>query len=143
LDHAEADFRRLVNIYQTLYHDRHYLIGIAVSNLASVYVAKKQYSKAEQLYREAIRRFTDTLSADHLNTGVARIKLGGTLLRERRYAEAEAESLAGYRIVSKQASPSIGWLENAREDLRAIYAALHEPDKAREFERIPAKPVSR
>jgi serine/threonine-protein kinase len=143
LDQAEADFRRLVNIYQTLYHDRHYLIGIAVSNLASVYVAKKQYSKAEQLYREAIRRFTDTLSADHLNTGVARIKLGRTLLRERRYAEAEAESLAGYRIVSKQASPSIGWLENAREDLRAIYAALHEPDKAREFERIPAKPVSR
>jgi eukaryotic-like serine/threonine-protein kinase len=74
------------------------------------------------------------LSADHLNTGVARIKLGRTLLREKRYAEAESESLAGYRIVSKLANPSIAWLENGRKDLREIYLALDEPDKAKEFD---------
>jgi len=129
LDTAEADFRRMIDVYRTLYQDRHYLIGIAVSNLASVYVARKQYAKAEPLYREAIRRFADTLSPDHLNTGIARIKLGHTLMREKKYAEAEVESLAGYHIVRRQANPSIAWLDDARRDLRAIYAGLNEPDK--------------
>lgn len=37
-------------------------------------------------------------SANHIDTGVARIKLGRALRRQNRYAEAEAETRAGYEI---------------------------------------------
>jgi serine/threonine-protein kinase len=133
---AQAIFTRMVDIYRSVYHDHHYLIGIAQSNLATVYMSQKQYARAEPLFREAIRRFIDTLSAQHLNTAIARIKLGHTLLGERRYGDAEAESLAGYRILSKQASPSVTWLKNARKDLLEIYSATHQAEKAKEFQEI-------
>jgi len=142
LDEADADFRRMIEIYKSVYHDQHYLIGIAVSNLASVEMERKQFARAEQLYREAVRRFTETQSAEHLNTGIARIKLGRALLRQARYQEAEGEALAGYRILSKQASPSVSWLKNARKDLTAIYEALHQPEKVKQFQaEIAAQPA--
>ena len=142
LDEAEANFRRMIDIYKAVYHDQHYLIGIAVSNLASVEMERKQFARAEQLYREAVRRFTETQSAEHLNTGIARIKLGRALLRQARYQDAEGETLAGYRILSKQASPSVSWLKNARKDLASIYEALHQPEKMKQFQtEIAAQPA--
>jgi len=130
---AEAAFGRMVEIYRAVYHDRHYLIGTAQSNLATVYVGEKQYARAEALYREAIRRFNDTLPANHTSIAVARIKLGRVLLLQNRYAEAEPETLAGYRILRAQMKPSTSWLVNARKDLRAIYTALGQPERAGEF----------
>ncbi len=63
-------------------------------------------------------------SAEHLNTGIARIKFRRALPRE----------LAGYRILTKQASPSVSWLKNARMDLAMIYEALHQPEKVKQFQ---------
>jgi serine/threonine-protein kinase len=77
--------------------------------------------------------FAETLSPDNVNTGIARIKLGRTLLRAGRYAEAEQESLAGYEILAKQASPSISFLRAARADLIAAYEALQQPERATRF----------
>jgi hypothetical protein len=73
------------------------------------------------------------LSADHLNTGIARIKLGRALARQHRYADAESESSAGHAILRKQKSPTVSWLQNGRKDLVEEYEALHEPDKAQKF----------
>ena len=130
---AEAAFRRVVDIYRTVYHDHHYLIGTAQSNLATVYIGEKQYGRAEALYREAIRRFTESLPPNHTSIGIARIKLGRALLLQNRYAEAEQESFAGYGILKPQMSPSASWMVAARKDLCAIYTALGQPDRAREF----------
>jgi serine/threonine-protein kinase len=133
-DDAEMYFRRMVAIYRAAYGEKqHYTIGIAVSNLGSVYLAKGDYAKAEPLFREAIEIYLKTLSADHLNTGIARVKLGRTLLRENRFAEAEAESRVGYDILHKQMNPSVSWLQNARTDLIDEYAALKRPDDAARF----------
>jgi serine/threonine-protein kinase len=49
--------------------------------------------------------FTEMQSADHINTGIARTKLGRTLLREHRLSEAEKESRAGYEILIRQMAP--------------------------------------
>jgi hypothetical protein len=50
--------------------------------------------------------------------------------------------LAGYRILSKQASPSVSWLKNARKDLASIYEALHQPEKVKQFQtEIAAQPA--
>jgi serine/threonine protein kinase/tetratricopeptide (TPR) repeat protein len=138
LDGAEARFRRLVEIYRAVYGDRHYTVGIALSNLASVYLERKQYARAEPLFQQALEIYGKTLPADHLNVGITRIKLGRTLLRQARHREAESESLAGYNILMKQASPSVSWVRSAREDLAAVYDALHEPEKAAKFRTEPA-----
>ncbi|MFN8589435.1 MAG: serine/threonine-protein kinase [Candidatus Eisenbacteria bacterium] len=127
---AEGAFRRTVAIYESAYAGRHYLIGIALSNLASVYVERGDLSRAERLYRDALRRYAETLPADHLYAGITRIKLGRTLLRQKRLREAEVESLAGFRIVSRESESGVGWLENARKDLAAIYAGLGRRDEA-------------
>ena len=47
--------------------------------------------------------FSETLGTENVQTGAARIELGGVLLREQRYPEAEAELLAGYRIGTSRA----------------------------------------
>src|SRR5207248_11323362 len=106
---------------------------IAVSNLAGVYLERKQYGRAEELYREALQVFAETLPADHLNVGITRIKLGRTLFRARRYGEAEEQILSGYTILKKQANPSVSWLQNAQQDLATLYDALHQPEKANTF----------
>ena len=123
----------MVGIYREVYADHHYLIGLALSNLASVYLERKEYTRAEQLYREVIRRYTETLSPGHLNTAIARLKLGRALRRQRRYPEAEESLLASYDTMNKQASPSVSWLQSARKELATLYDAMNEPEKAKKF----------
>ena len=125
-DDAEKWWGRMLSIYQTIYGDHHYLIAIATSNLATVSYGRKDYRKAEGLYREAIRRFSDTQGADHINTGIAHVKLGRTLLKEGRFADARVESQAGHDILVKQASPSLSFLQNSLKDLAAAADSLKQ-----------------
>jgi serine/threonine-protein kinase len=133
--HAEAEekYRRAATIYRSVYGERHYLVGIALSNVAYMQMQQRDYSNAEAQFRQVIQLFTESLSADNVNTGIARIKLGRTLLRAGRPGEAQAETLAGYGILAKQTSPATSYLRAAREDLVAAYEALHEPEKALRF----------
>jgi tetratricopeptide (TPR) repeat protein/predicted Ser/Thr protein kinase len=133
-DDAEPRFRRMVDIYRAVYNNHHYLIGIALSNWAGVYMGRKQYARAEQLYQEAIQVFAETLPADHLNMGIAQIKLGRALVREKRFGDAEGHLTSGYAILAKQANPSVGYLQKAREDLVSVYDALKQPEKAKRFQ---------
>jgi eukaryotic-like serine/threonine-protein kinase len=132
-DEAGKQFSRVVDIYRAIYGDHHYLVAIALSNVAYNYLNEKDYTRAEQLFRAVVRRFTETLSADNVNTGIAHIKLGRTLLRESRYADAQVESLAGYGNLMKQANPGSSYLRAARKDLAAEYDALKQPEKAAKF----------
>jgi len=133
LDDAEAYFRRMVDIEKSVFGDKHYLVATALSNLGSVYMERKEYTRAEEIFRDVVRRYTEELSPNHPNTGIARIKLGRALLRQQRYAEAEVESRAGYDILITQPSPSINWLQNARQDLAEEYTALNRPADTAKF----------
>jgi serine/threonine-protein kinase len=133
LDQAASHFSRMAEIYCKVYNNHHYLIGIALSNLAGVWMQRKDYARAEELYRQALGAYTDTLPPESLNVGITQIKLGRALLREREYAKAENYSRNGYRILMKQANPSVSYLQNARADLAEIYDAVHQPDQARQF----------
>src|SRR5229473_7026393 len=133
LDEAEARFRRAVDIYRAVYGDHHYLVAIALSNVASISMDKKDYPRAEQLFRDVVRRYAETLPADNVNTAIAHIKLGRTLLRQNRYKDAEPETLAGYEILIKQSSPSTSFIRAGRKDLAAEYEALNQPQKAARF----------
>jgi hypothetical protein len=85
-------------------------------------MAAKDFAQAEPLFREAIAMFEKTQGPDHINTAIARVKLGRTLLRQGELAEAEASTLAGYEILNKQLNPSVSWLQSARTDLAEISA---------------------
>jgi serine/threonine-protein kinase len=132
-DEAEANFRRMAAIYRKVHNGKHYLIGIADANIGSVYMARKEHAKAEGYFRAALAMYGRTLPAGNMNFAITQIKLGRVLLRQGRFREAEGESLAGYRILSAQASPSVTWLQQAKKDLAAEYEAMGLPEKAKEF----------
>jgi len=133
LDEAEARFRRAAEIYRAVYGDHHYLVAIALSNVAGIAMDKKDYPRAEQLFRDVIRRYHETLPADNVNTGIAEVKLGRTLLRETKYKDAEVETRAGYEILIKQSSSNSSFTRAARKDLAAEYDALNRPRDAARF----------
>ena len=133
LDEAEARFGRAAEIYRAVYGDHHYLVAIALCNLAGVSMDKKDYSRAERLFRDVVRRYKETLPADNVNLAIVHIKLGRTLLRQNRYKEAEAETRAGYEVLSKQSSPSTSFIRAGRKDLAAEYEALNQPQEAARF----------
>jgi eukaryotic-like serine/threonine-protein kinase len=98
-----------------------------------VYTAQQQWSRAEKLYRQAIPIYVESQSPTHINTGIARIKLGRTLLRQHRYGDAQVETHAGYDILSTQMDPKVSWLVNARKDLVEEYEGLKQPEQAAKF----------
>jgi hypothetical protein len=130
LDEAEADFRRMAQIYKTVYNDKHYLIGVALSNLAGVYKDRKQYAESERIFREVLKRYAVVLEPDHQMVGIARVRLGETLLAAGRTRDAETELESGYAILTKQKTPSVTWLERARKGLVAVYDSLGRPADA-------------
>ncbi len=119
--------------YRQIYHDKHYLIGIALSNLANVYLEEKQYAVADSLFRDVIRRYGEVLAPDHQLVGIARVRLGHTLVLEHRYANAETELTTGYGILKALKNPPASWFNLARNDLVAVYDTLKQPDKALPF----------
>jgi serine/threonine-protein kinase len=121
---AEGYFTRMRDIYRRVYGANHYLYALSLSNLASVYLGDGDYTRAEPMFRDAVARYTAALGADHQSTGIARIKLGRTLLRLRRFSEAQRETQAGYAIVKRQTKPSASWLEQAEKDLKEEQAGM-------------------
>jgi eukaryotic-like serine/threonine-protein kinase len=61
----------MLDIYHSIYGQHHYLVGIALSNLGGAYAGKKDWPRAEALFRQAVQMFTETQSANHINTGIA------------------------------------------------------------------------
>jgi eukaryotic-like serine/threonine-protein kinase len=138
LDQAEAYRLRVLKIYRAAYGEKHQFVGVALANLAGVYQERKEYRRAEQLYREALETYKGNLAPDHINVGIGRIKLGRVLLRERRFSEAAAETLAGYEILIKQTDPATSFIKAARNDLIIDYDSLGQPEKAARFQRALA-----
>jgi hypothetical protein len=97
---------------------------VALSNLAGVRDMRKDYAGAERLFREVLRRDADVLPPGHQLVGIAHVRLGRTLLHAGRFAEAAAESRAGYDLLLKQSAPPKLWVDNWSEDLAAAAESL-------------------
>jgi serine/threonine-protein kinase len=134
LDQAESDLTQMLNVERSVYGENSTQVTVVTANLGHLYLEKKQYARAEQLYREAVQRFTEETSADNEATGIVQIDLGRVLLKERHYQDAEAHSLAGYRILAEHNSPAIRFRRFACEDLAAEYKALHQPERAKQYQ---------
>ncbi|MGE3231893.1 MAG: tetratricopeptide repeat protein, partial [Hyphomicrobium sp.] len=133
LDEADAAYRRNETIYRQLHGERHWLIGIAESNLGSVAMARHDYTGAERRYREALSQFIAGQGADHLNTAIAEVKLGRALLRQRRWREAAEMSRQGHDHLQAREEAPAGFIEAARTDLAEAYEHLGDHAQARAF----------
>ncbi len=123
-DSADAYFTRMATVYREANGDAHFTVAVALSNRATVFNEQQQYVRAEGIYRDVVRRFTEAQGAEHMNTGIARIKLGRSLIRQKRWAAGAAESEAGYTIVARQAEPGVSFLQAARKDIAEALLAL-------------------
>jgi eukaryotic-like serine/threonine-protein kinase len=85
--------------------------GFALMTLARAQLASGDAPAAATQARKAIAMFTAALSADHLNTGLARGVLGRALLAGGQRAEARKEFDAAIAIVSEKAA----WLPELAE----------------------------
>ncbi|MFN0100044.1 MAG: tetratricopeptide repeat protein [Gemmatimonadaceae bacterium] len=137
LNDAERFYRRNESIYTRLYEGRHWLIGIAQSNLGSVAMARKAYPTAERLYRLALVQFTDGQGPDHVNTAIAHVKLGRSLLRQERFHEAAESSRMGYDLLTARDAAPQGFIDAARTDLAQAYERLGDKAQARTFAAKP------
>jgi eukaryotic-like serine/threonine-protein kinase len=132
-DDAEAAYRRMLGIYRSVYGEKHYLLAVALSNLSTVAMRRGNFVEAERLMHDVVARFTAALSAGHMNTGIARIKLGRTMVKQRKWASGAAESRAGYDIVANEKGQQQVWLRMAREDLVTAYTAVRDSTSAARF----------
>jgi eukaryotic-like serine/threonine-protein kinase len=130
---AEADFSRAVDIDKALLGLKNTRTASLRANLANVYVREGRYIQAEEIFRDALKVLAANLPPGDAHIGLAEIGWGRSLLRLKRFAEAEGPLTAGYTVMEKQTRPSLVELQAARRDLADVYAALHQPEKAREF----------
>jgi len=133
LGEAQNYYDRALDMNRSLFGDESFRVGIEVANLADLYSAKKDYPHAEALYRGAFQRFTAAFPPGNINIGAVQVKLGHTLVLERRFRDAEPFLLRGYEILTKQTSPSVKWLQDARRDLVAVYDFTKDSEKAQKF----------
>jgi eukaryotic-like serine/threonine-protein kinase len=131
-DDARSYFTQAIDTWRQYYGDQHVYIANAISNLGSICQQQKDYACAEKNYREAVRRF-DSISPESVNAAIAHVKLGRTLLSEKKFSEAESNSLAGHNYLVKHVAASNTYLGNSRKDLAAIYDGLHRPELAARF----------
>ncbi len=131
---AAAHFGRMADIYDQVHHGKHYVIGVALSNLADVEQRLGNSARAEELFRRVLAMYRDTLPADHPLQGVGRVRFGHALLAAGRIADAEAQSRAGYELLVKRKDPPANWLATARQDLAAAYRALGRTADADHFQ---------
>jgi serine/threonine-protein kinase len=96
-------------------------------------MSKKDYPRAEAMYRQALQVFERTVHEGHLNTAIAHLKLGRSLLRQKRFSDAEKETLAGYTTLLKLVSPEDSFLLAGRKDLGEIYTGLGNMQQASRY----------
>jgi len=131
-DEAKRYFTQAIATWSQYYGDRHPFIANAVSNLGSICQQQRNYACAEKMYQDALRRF-DSVSLENVNTAVAHVKLGRTLLSEQKFEDAEPQTLAGYRYLAVHVDATNSYLAGARKDLAAIYEGLHRPELAARY----------
>jgi len=131
---AKDAHRRAIAICRAALGGDNYKVGIATSNLGSDDLENREYREAEPLLRDALMILSKSLPSEDANIGTAEVRLGRALLGQQRFQEAEPHTLAGYEILRKQPDPQASFAKGARHDLAVIYTALHEPEKAKEFQ---------
>ena len=111
---------------------------LSCNNLASSYITAGLFTRAEPILRECLA-IRGRLLPDDWWTFHTRSQLGGSLLGQKKFAEAEPFILQGYEGLkareAKIPAPSRKRLAEAAERVVKLYEAWGKPDKAAEWRR--------
>ena len=129
LDDAEALFRRQGDIYREVFDHKHHLHGLVRGNMASVAFERGDHAGAERLYRESLAGLRGIVAPEHPGVAIVEVLLARTLVKQKRFAEAEPHARAGLTVLAR-AAPDLKYAAWAREDLAAIREALGRPGQA-------------
>jgi len=106
------------------------------NHLANAYEAAGQFARSEPILRE-ILAIHDKAQPDEWSTFNARSLLGGSLLGQKKYAEAEPLLLSGYEGMKAREAKILAQgkprLAEAGERVVKLYEAWGQPEKAREW----------
>jgi serine/threonine protein kinase len=116
------------------------------NHLAQAYAAAVLFTKAEPILRECLAIREKALPDDWI-TFYTRSQLGGNLLSQKKYAEAEPLILQGYDGVKARETkiPPLNkkYLTEAAERVVELYQAWGKPEKAAEWRRTQRMPDAR
>jgi tetratricopeptide (TPR) repeat protein len=142
-DQAKNLLSKALALGQRVFGEAHWMTPRSRESLATVYLEQGKYAEAEALLHEGLRiregvKDLPENSSMPWRLGVAQSLLGGSLLGQKKYAEAEPLLLAGYEGIKarEQAIPRwyrMTWLPEALERLVQLYEATGRKDKADEW----------
>lgn len=106
---------------------------MALSNLADIDMAEKNYRAAEPLYEQALGGFPATRWANGVGQAHAALKLGEIRVIQNRYSEAEPPLLESLAISKKRPVVPNKPLTEALTHLATAYDGLGQPEKAKTY----------
>ena len=131
LPEAETCFRQAVAIRRKSKHD----LDVAISALANTLRRQQKFSDAEPLFRECVA-MRETNSPNAWYTYFTRLRLGATLMGNRKYDEAEPLLISGYEGMRQRESgirDRYQVLEESIQSLVQLYEATFRFEKAAEW----------
>ena len=100
------------------------------SRLAELLRTRGAVQQAEQEYRQALAILQAGLPEGHFRIALARGGLGGSLVDQGRYDEAEPLLLESHPVLEKERGPQDSNTLRVASDLVALYDGRGEPEKA-------------
>jgi serine/threonine-protein kinase len=102
---AIAYFEQTSRRVRATWGDDSVITAESIANLAVAHFKAGEYSQAEPLLREALNVLVRDLPAGHQNIATVQLNLGKTLLKERKFAEAEQTLQTALKSLSRLAVP--------------------------------------
>jgi tetratricopeptide (TPR) repeat protein len=122
LGDAEQCYRRSAAIWESRGDTVKALAPL--TNLAEVYLARKQFSPAEKLLRHALELSTEKLGPEHAQTAAILTYLSDSALHQRDFAAAASLSERALAVLRKIHTPPDPELAVAVDNLGTMYRAL-------------------
>jgi serine/threonine protein kinase/tetratricopeptide (TPR) repeat protein len=135
---AEAVYREALATQKKLLGDDHPDVASALASLTKTLLAEKRFTEAESAARECLGIREHKLPNDW-RTFNTRSMLGGSLLGQKKYAEAEPLLLSGYAGMKQQEDKvpvrSKQSMKESLERLAQLYEATDQSQKAAEWKK--------
>jgi hypothetical protein len=138
LAEAEAVMREELAVERRLSGDEHPFVANSLAELASILLAEEKFTDAEPPARECLTVREKILPGDW-QTFNARSLLGGSLLGQKKFPDAEPFLLSGYEGMKQRENsiPAGGkrYLKETLQRLVQLYKATDQSEKAAEWNR--------
>ncbi len=110
-----------------------------LDELADILIAAGRAAEAETLLRQQLESRLSTLSPEHLRVGQAQLLLGKSLVRQRRFDEAEPLLLEGFAVIQSRCGDEHPQTHRAAATVATMYDNWQRPAAAEQFRRLASR----